>query len=417
MDNPRPDVSYTTREFWTWDDAMWQQLRWLRDHDPVHWSERDQHYVVTRFADVSFVSKNQDLFTTTEGVIVNNPIKIGLIDDAEPRHSELRNLINRGFTPRMVKRLEDFFTQITTEMIDAFASRGRCDFAQEFAVPLPLLLIAEIMGIRREDRDRFQRWSDTMIMAAGGSMEDRVKAASAAQEYREYMNEIFADRIENPRDDIVSILLRAQSEGVLGARDLHPDHQDLVEDRAEEQRALSTDELFMFSVLLLVAGNETTRNSIACGMHYLIENDEQRQELIRDPGLIPTAVEEMLRMATPITGFARTVTSDVELGGKTLKEGDKVYLVYSSANRDEREFDSPDVFDIHRNPHHLAFGIGGHYCMGANLARMEMRVAFREILRRLPDMEITARGLVMEPSAQVRAVEHLDVEFTPESAT
>jgi cytochrome P450 len=182
-----------------------------------------------------------------------------------------------------------------------------------------------------------------------------------------------------------------------------------------DQGALANDELIMLLTLLMVAGNETTRNGISGGMQLLIENPDQRQRLIDDPELIPAAVEEMLRLVSPVHSFARTITEDTELHGEKLLAGQKVLIVYPSANRDPREFENPDVFDIDRNPSHMAFGLGSHFCMGANLARMEMRVAFREVLRRLPDMEFSEGGPVITPSSLVRTCAEMKVRFTPES--
>jgi cytochrome P450 family 142 subfamily A polypeptide 1 len=210
------DISFMASE--NWDARMPERTRWLREHDPVHWSEKDQLWVLTRFEDVSYVSKHQDLFTSAHGVRANNPVNIGLIDEGEPHHGELRGLINRGFTPRMVKKLERTFLDITTEAIDAVAAGGECDFVEDIAVPLPLLLIAEMMGIRREDRKRFHQWSDAMIGAEGRLNEPGVmaKAGAAFAEYAMYVTEVIEDRRRNPKDDLVSILTGAKDDGLLG---------------------------------------------------------------------------------------------------------------------------------------------------------------------------------------------------------
>ena len=271
-------------------------------------------------------------------------------------------------------------------------------------------------GIRSEARGRVPQWSDGMIGAQGNmDKPERIAAAGqAALEYYTYISEIIEDRRQNPKQDLVSILVRAKDDGVLIQQ------QATVADRlvagTDEQREMSNDELIKMCVLLLVAGNETTRNGLSGAMQLLIENPGARQELIDDPSLIPDAVEEMLRLTSPVLSFLRTATADTELRGVEIKQGQKVLMIYGSANRDAAQFENPDVFDIRRKPHHLAFGIGNHFCMGANLARMELRVALEEILRRFPDMEYASGGPQFGPSALVRSVEHMYVKYTPERA-
>jgi len=322
--------------------------------------------------------------------------------------------VNKGFTPRMVKKLEVIFREITKDAIDAVAKDGECEFVEAISVPLPLILIAEMMGIRKEDRKRFHHWSDTMI-AADGHMDEpevMVKASQAFIEYATYVTEIIEERRANPKDDLVSILVGAKDSGLL-VNDFGQAGIEGVQD--EEHMELANDELIMLLVILLVAGNETTRNAISGGVQLLIENPEERQKLIDDPSLINSAVEEMVRVITPVRTFSRTVVEDTELQGKELKKGQTVFICYSSANRDPNVYDDPDRFDVTRNPQHLGFGMGSHFCMGANLARMEMRVAISEVLRRMPNMEYTHGGPVLSPSALVRTCSEMKVKFTPEA--
>jgi cytochrome P450 family 142 subfamily A polypeptide 1 len=396
-----------------WDDGMIERLSWLRENDPIYWSEKDQVFVVTRFEDCAYVSKNQEVFTSAHGVRPGNPAKLGLIDEDEPRHGVLRSFINKGFSPRMVNKLEKTFRDITTEAIDAVAHKGECDFVESISVPLPLLLIAEMMGIHKKDRKDFHRWSDTMI-AADGNMDDpeiTTAASRAFIEYSQYITPIIEDRRKKPMGDLVSILVGAKDEGHL----IKFDGDQNIANLDEEGLELANDELIMLLVVLMVAGNETTRNGISGGMQLLIENPGARQALIDDFSLIPSAVEEMVRLVSPVRSFGRTITQDTELGGVQMREGQQVLIVYPTANRDPRQFDDPDTFQIDRNPNHLGFGLGSHFCMGANLARMEMRVAFEEILRRLPDMEYSAGGPVLKPSALVRNCAEMQVKYTPES--
>jgi cytochrome P450 family 142 subfamily A polypeptide 1 len=404
------DVAYLDPK--SWDDEMPARTRWLRENDPLYWSERDQLWIATRYDDVAHVSKNQDLFTSAHGVRPANSAKIGLIDEAEPRHGRLRSLINRGFTPRMVKKLEAIFRGITTEALDAIAGQGECDFVEAVSVPLPILLIAEMLGIRREDRARFHHWSDDMIRGDGGQFDpERMAAAGRAfAEYAAYVREIIEDRRRNPQDDLVSVLVGAKDQGVLATFD-----QRLPEEMGGEHLELANDELIMLLVILLVAGNETTRNGISGGMQLLIENPGERRKLLDDPALLPSAVEEMVRLVSPVHSFARTVVRDLELRGKALRAGQKVLMLYGSANRDAEVFPDPDAFRVERNPHHLGFGLGPHFCLGANLARREMRVAFEELLRRLPDMRYAdGERPVVGGSAIVRSCVRMRVRYTPE---
>ncbi len=413
------EVSYQDSKNWG-EQEMRERFRWLRENDPVHWSADDEMWIVTKYEDVDYCSKHQELFTSAEGVLPGNPVKLGLIDEGEPRHSQLRGLINKGFTPRMVEKLEVRFREITDDVIDAVASKGECDFVDAISVPLPLRLIAHMMGVRPEDYDRFHRWSDHMIGAQGRFDEPEIleKAGMAYAEYATYISEVIADRRANPRDDLVSILTGAKDGGVLV--EFNQDAEEMLDlgaavADAETITALHNDELIKLMVVLLVAGNETTRNGISGGMQLLIENPEERRKLIEDPSLLVAAVEEMLRVTTPIVSFSRTVTQDTELRGKQLKKGQQILLAYPSANRDPDQFEDPDTFRIDRNPKHLTFGIGNHFCLGANLARMEMRVAIEQVLRRMPDMEYADDGPKLVPSSLVRTCAEMKVRFTPEA--
>ena len=409
------DIDFSQGRYWN--EEMPERMRWLRENAPVFWSEATQAFIISRFEDVVHVSKNNDIFCSGEGVIPGSQkVKIGMIDEDEPRHTEMRSLINRGFTPRMVRVWEEKFKQITDETLDAIATKGECDFVKDIAVPLPLLLIAEMIGIRREDRDRFHQWSDALIASPGNMDDPEIVAASAqaAVEYVTYVTEIIEDRRQNPKDDLISILVQARDEGLLIEHEAEEDQ--LPIERSQEERDMTNDELIKLCILLLVAGNETTRNGLSGAMQLLVENPEARQRLIDDPSLIPQAVEEALRLTSPVLSFLRTATQDTELRGVPIKKGQQVLMIYGSANRDEEAFENADAFDIDRKAQHVAFGIGNHFCMGANLARMELRVALEEILRRFPDMTYATDGPEFGSSSLVRSVTRMPVRFTPEQA-
>jgi cytochrome P450 len=406
------DCNFASADPWT-GDAMLERLTWLRENEPIYWSEQAGIWIITRYRDVELISKNQEVFTSAQGVRPGTDTVIGLIDEDEPRHGHLRTLINKGFTPRMVRILEEKFRSITTDAIDSIADKSECDFVGSISVPLPILLIAEMIGIRKEDQERFHQWSDALIAADGNRDKPEVMAGAAAayMEYAGYLTDIFEDRRKSPQDDLVSILVGAKDEGLLRTFD----KKALAHHTSDEHRKAANDELIMLLVILMIAGNETTRNAISGGMELLIRNPGERQKLLDDPKLLPSAIEEMVRMVSPVQTFGRTLTRDYELGGKELKEGQEVCLVYPAANRDPDVFDDPDSFRIERNPQHLGFGIGSHFCLGANLARMEMRVAFEELLRRVPDMEFSRGGPTFRPSSLVRSCSEMWVSYTPES--
>jgi cytochrome P450 family 142 subfamily A polypeptide 1 len=375
----------------------------LRREDPVHWDDEARCWVVTRHADVTYVSKRTDLFCSGRGVMVDTDDAISIVTMDDPRHAELRRLISRGFTPRMVSLLETRIEEIVTACIDAIAPLGACDLTQAIAVPVPLLVIAEMIGIRPEDRARFAEWSDTMVLAAGRTSDPEIleRAGRAYAEYAEYLQDVFAERRRAPREDLVSVLVAAQADGKLAAHE-----------------TIAHDELQMFMTLLLVAGNETTRNAISGGMAAFSRFPEEWARLRAHPELLASAVEEVIRFVTPVVGFRRTALRDTELRGRRIAAGDKVVVLYQAANRDEEVFDEPERLRIDRDPNdHLAFGIGAHYCLGANLARAEVRIVLRELLRRLPDIRVApGAGPVRAPSPLVAAIESLPVVYTPESA-
>jgi cytochrome P450 family 142 subfamily A polypeptide 1 len=406
------DISYLDSQNWIEEDML-ERFAWLRANDPVRWSEADGLWLISKYEDVEYVSKHQELFTSAEGVRPSVPTNLGLIDEAEPRHGQLRNMLNKGFSPRMVSKLEETFRRLTKKAIDAVARDGECDFVESISVPLPLWLIASMIGIPEEDYAQFHEWSDAMISAEGNldNPEIAAKAGQAYVAYAQYITPIIEDRRQNPQDDLVSILAGAKADGLLNEYE----QKELGIEVADANMDLHNDELIKLMVILLVAGNETTRNGISGGMQLLIENPEQCRKLKENPGLMKSACEEMVRVASPVRSFSRTVVKDTELRGRKLKAGQKVFMLYGSANRDEDVFENANEFRIDRTTPHLGFGIGTHFCLGANLARMELRVVFEEVLRRMPDMEYAGDGPVLLPSSLVRSCSEMRVRFTPES--
>jgi cholest-4-en-3-one 26-monooxygenase len=380
--------------------AQHEELRRLRATDPVCWDDVNQVWLITRYDDVRYASKTPRLFCSGQGVLINNDAQVSLVSMDDPEHAKMRGIISRGFTPRVVRHQEELIHRFMRDAIDGVIERGECDFVEDIAVPLPMRIIAHMVGFDDANLDDFRRWTDQMFKANGATdLEVLAKATEAFTEFSATILAALDERRRAPRQDMLSALVAAETEGILQASD----------------ERLEDDELVMFCVLLITAGNETTRNSISRGMQTLMQNPDQLARLAADRRLLPVAIEEILRWTSVIRFFRRTVTQDTELRGVRLREGDRVALVYPSANRDEAVFADADTFKIDRDPNdHVAFGFGPHFCMGANLARLEMRIAFEHVLDRMPDIRM-APGAAATPdvTALTQGLAHLPVVFTP----
>jgi cytochrome P450 family 142 subfamily A polypeptide 1 len=394
-------------------DDPWEAYRWLRNNDPVHWDEDGQVWVCSRHAEVNHVSRRADLYSTKHGVRPRNPVPLSILTMDDPEHFEQRSLISRGFTPRQVKRLQPHIKEITQEIIESIRERGEIEFVSEFAVHIPLIVIAELIGLDPSMRDSLHRWSDAMMGGEGRGPEDPAMetAATAATEFIVYVSGLIAERRADPREDLISILTGAFDEGDL----------DTTKGTTLDGTGAGTmddGDLMMFLITLMVAGNETTRNAISGGLIAFSQFPDQRDLLIEKPELIDTAVDEIIRFVSPVLSFTRTANEDHELGGKQIKAGDSLLLLYQSANRDESVFDAPDEFRIDRSPNpHLAFGAGPHFCLGANLARLEVRTVFEELFTHFHDIRVAeGQSATRSPSSLVLGIERLPAVFTPQSA-
>jgi cytochrome P450 len=379
----------------------------------VHEGERRTDYwAVTRHADVIEASRNPQLFCSGQGTsIIDLPAPVreffgSMIEMDDPRHARLRRVVARGFTPRHLERLRADVVRVAAEVVDEIAGRGECDFATEVAALLPLRVILDLMGIPRSlEHVVFDRTNVVFGSTDPEYVPDRREpgritqaVSGAARDLASLMEELGKARLRDPQDDLITVLVTSTPDG----------------------EKLTPEELASFFILLVGAGNETTGNAIAHGLWLLTEHPDQKARWLGDPtGIGPTAVEEIVRLASPVLHFRRTVTEDgTRLGDHTFAAGDRVVLWYWAANRDSAVFDDPSRFDVTRTPNdHVGFGgPGPHYCLGAHLARREISVMFGELLRRLPDIHAVGEPERLR-SNFLNGIKHLRAEFTPRSGT
>jgi cholest-4-en-3-one 26-monooxygenase len=382
-----------------------EHFSWLREHEPVFWHADGGEpgwpgfWAITRHEDIAHVSRHPELFSSFRRLALFGEVpeehivlqRLMMLNMDPPQHTRQRNFVNRGFTPRMIGALEKHIVEICHRLLDDVQRRGEADFVTDIAAPLPLHVICELVGAPVEDRAKIFELSNLLIGSADPEfqVEEHAQMNAASQVYA-YGEELAARRREKPADDIVTKLLQPDDNG----------------------EALTSDEFDLFFMLLTVAGNETTRNAASGGMLALFEHPDQWQRLLDDPALISTAAEEIVRWVSPVNLFRRTATADSQLGGKAIKEGDKVVVFYASANRDDGVFADAQRFDVGRavNPH-VGFGGGGpHFCLGRHLAALELRVLLQALTERMP--EIRPDG---EPSRLrsnfINGIKHMRVRF------
>jgi cholest-4-en-3-one 26-monooxygenase len=391
------DISLVSGDFWGRDPQA--ELAWLRQHDPVHWDEAGGVWGIATYADVKAVATDPATFSSAGGIRPDTGATPMMIDMDDPGHLRRRKLVSRGFTPRRVRDLEPSALAVVDRLIDGFCEAGTCDFVADFAAWLPLVMIGDALGVAEEDHPQLLQWSDDLMKGQGQADEGLVLAMMAAFEgWSGYIAGVVEDRRGCPRHDLVSTLVHAEVDG----------------DR------LADDELVFETLLLLIGGDETTRHVITGGMYQLLADPTRWGRVVASVGtpgstVVEAAVEESLRWVSPIKNMARTATRDVELRGRTIREGQKLLLLYPSANRDPAQFPDPDTFDMARTPNeHVAFGFGPHFCLGAALARLELRVAFRRLAERLPDLRLVDDAEPgHRPANFVTGYESLPVAFTP----
>lgn len=362
----------------------------LRATEPVARDTDTSTYALLTHADVVWAERQPDIFSSARGSRPNGDAQPSMIDTDDPKHGEQRRLVAKGFTPKQMSRYEQHVRDVLQHLLDSASSQATFDVVKEIARPLPMTLIGEMLGAPATDFEMLQHWSDQMIQGADGPQNITDEVINAAFAWYTYFTDLAQSRHEKPGEDLVSILVGAH-------------HADGV---------LTFDEVQGNALLLLVGGNETTRNVISGGLHALLSNRDQWQALVDDPTLIPSAVEECLRWVSPIVSMNRTTTRDVQVRDVTIPEGYQVLLMYPSANRDETVFENSMMFDVRRNPNpHVAFGFGPHFCLGSSLARLEIRVTLEELVRRMPNLCLADPS--MEPaykaSSFVRGMSELHV--------
>jgi cytochrome P450 len=380
--------------------------RELREGAPVFWQPLMQTWVLSRYDDnlaalrdhASFSSERlraknalvqqMESYRLSSGPLGTTPTMLSI---DPPAHTRMRHLVNKAFTPRVVERIRPHVAEIADELLDALPDPGSLDVVNDLAIPLPTIVIAEVLGVPPSDRARFKSWSTDVANSLGGPFQppevlERARVSSI--EIADYFRDQIAQRRRSPREDLLSALCAAEEQGDL----------------------LSENELIATCILLLVAGNETTTNLIGNGMLALLRNPEQRRRLQADPSLIESAVDEMLRYEGSVQMTSRVVDHDLEFRGQRFEEGQVVLLLLAAANRDPEQFPEPDRFDVARKPNrHLAFGQGIHYCLGAPLAVAEAQIAFQTLLRRLPEPEAAFEAPEWGASFILRGLKSLPV--------
>ena len=376
----------------------------LRRQAPVWWHEEADgpgFWCITKYDDCVNVNRDYEHYSSAdkatflwdipEEQLAN--LQLMMLNMDPPLHTRYRRLVNKGFTPRMVNQLEQKIHDTADDIIDAVIEKGECDFVTDISAELPLVVIADLLGVPQDDRHNMFDWSNRMIGQEDPEYQITPEVAQqASMELYAYASALYGVKKANPHDDLMSVLTEVELDG----------------------EKLSELELELFFLLLTVAGNETTRNLMSGAMHAFFQNPDQWQKLRDHRSLLPSAIEEMLRYVSPVMNFRRQTTEPVEIRGQTIDADQKIVFFHASANRDEDVFEDPDTFDITRNPNpHMAFGGGGpHFCLGANLARMEIRVMFQHLLDRLPDIRLDGEVQRLQ-SAFINGVKHIPVAFTP----
>ncbi|HET9876942.1 MAG TPA: cytochrome P450 [Mycobacterium sp.] len=391
----KPDIDLTDGTFYSGGAAR-AAYRWMRENEPV-FRDRNGLAAASTYAAVIDAERNPELFSSTGGIRPDQPGMPYMIDMDDPEHLLRRKLVNAGFTRKRVNAQRPSIEKLCDTLIDAVCERGECDFVRDIAGPLPMAVIGDMLGVLPEDRAMLLKWSDDLVTGQSSHLDPEAPTFQAMMDafaaYTEFTFAIIAKRRTQPTDDLFSVLVNAEVDG----------------------QQMSDDEIVMETLLILIGGDETTRHTLSGGTEQLLRHRDQWDKLRNDLSLLPGAIEEMLRWTSPVKNMCRTLTADAEFHGTQLYQGEKMMLLFESANFDESVFDQPERFDVQRNPNsHLSFGFGTHFCMGNQLARMELSLMTEQVLRRLPDLRLACDdALPLRRANFVVGPEAMPVVFTP----
>jgi cholest-4-en-3-one 26-monooxygenase len=392
-DLARPDVDFVEGGFYA-DGGARAAYRWMRTNEPV-FRDRKGLAAATTYQAVLDCERTPELFSNTGGFRPRHRAMCHMIDMDDPAHLARRKLVNAGFTRKRVMDRLPSIQRLCDTLIDAVCEHGQCDFVRDIAAPLPMAVIGDMLGVLPNEREMLLHWSDDLMCALSSPREElsTQKMASTFAAYTAFTTDVIADRRAQPTDDLFSVLVNAEVDG----------------------QRLTDDEIVQETLLILIAGDETARHTLSGGTEQLLRHRDQWDRLVANPSPLPGAIEEMLRWTSPVKNMCRMLTADTELHGTALRAGEKIMLMFESANFDESVFADPDHFRIDRNPNpHLAFGFGTHFCLGNQLARLELKLMLTRVRQRMPDLRLAdENGLALRPANFVSGLEALPVVFTP----
>ena len=390
----KPDVDLADGNFYADGRAAREAYAWMRANQPV-FRDRNGLAAATTYQAVLDAERNPELFSSTGGIRPDQPGMPYMIDMDDPAHILRRKLVNSGFTRKRVMDKVPSIERLCDTLIDAVCERGEADFVRDIAAPLPMAVIGDMLGVLPSERDKLLEWSDDLVCGLSSTVDEQTiqKLMETFAAYTAFTMETIADRRANPTDDLFSVLVNAEVEG----------------------QRMSDDEIVFETLLILIGGDETTRHTLSGGTEQLLRHQDQWQRLCADLGLLPGAIEETLRWTSPVKNMCRTLTADTEFYGTALSAGEKIMLMFESANFDESVFEDPHTFRIDRNPNsHLAFGFGTHFCLGNQLARLELKIMMSKVLTRLPDLRLADEAMLpLRPANFVSGLESMPVVFTP----